>query len=301
MRYDGKVAVVTGAGNGLGKTYALLLASRGAKVVVNDLGGSHDGKGASARAADLVVEEIKAAGGEAVANYDSVEFGDKIVKTALDAWGRVDILINNAGILRDKSYMKMTQNDWDLIYTVHLKGTHMCCKAAWGPMRTQKYGRIINVASAAGIYGNAGQANYSACKLGIFGLTQTLAREGASKNIHVNCIAPLAASRMTATVMPQDLLDALKPDYVAPVVAYLAHESSEDTGSLFELGGGWIAKLRWGRAPGGIMKIASPEGVRDCWSNVVNFDHEEHPSSAQESFGPVMNAVATPPTLPSKL
>jgi NAD(P)-dependent dehydrogenase (short-subunit alcohol dehydrogenase family) len=166
---------------------------------VNDLGGAHDGTGASHRAADLVVEEIKKNGGEAMANYDSVEFGDKIVKAALDKWKRVDIIINNAGILRDKSYMKMSQQDWDLIYTVHLKGTHMLCKAAWETMRAQNYGRIVNVASAAGIYGNNGQANYSAAKLGIVGLSNTLAREGASKNIKVNVIAPLAGSRMTGT------------------------------------------------------------------------------------------------------
>jgi len=293
LRYDGKVAVVTGAGNGLGKTYALLLASRGAKVVVNDLGGSAHGEGASNRAADLVVEEIKKAGGQAVANYDSVEFGDKIIKTALDAYGRVDIIINNAGILRDKSFAKMTHQDWDLIYTVHLKGTYTLCKAAWETMRKQGYGRIVNVASAAGIYGNNGQANYSAAKLGIVGLTNTLAREGASKNIKVNTIAPLAGSRMTATVMPQEMLDALKPEYVAPVVAFLCHESCEDTGGLYELGAGWVAKLKWARAKGATMPPgdASVEAVAKMWNKVVDFSNPDFPESTQDTFPPVMEAV----------
>lgn len=294
LRFDGKVAIVTGAGNGLGKTYALLLASRGAKVVVNDLGGSHSGEGASTRAADLVVEEIKKAGGQAVANYDSVEFGEKIVKTALDTWGRVDIIINNAGILRDKSFVKMTQQDWDLIYTVHLKGTYSLCKAAWETMRKQGYGRIVNVASAAGIYGNNGQANYSAAKLGIVGLSNTLAREGASKNIKVNTIAPLAGSRMTATVMPQEMLDALKPEYVAPVVAYLVHESCEETGGLFELGAGWVAKLRWARAKGATMPPgdSTPEAVQKMWSKVTDVVSDpDFPESTQDTFPPVMEAV----------
>ena len=271
-----------------------MLASRGAKVVINDLGGSATGDGASHRAADVVVEEIKKAGGQAVANYDSVEFGDKIVKTAMDAWGRVDIIINNAGILRDKSYAKMSQQDWDLIYTVHLKGTHMLCKAAWEPMRAQGYGRIVNVASAAGIYGNNGQANYSAAKLGIVGLTNTLAREGASKNIHVNVIAPLAGSRMTATVMPQEMLDALKPEYVAPVVVYLAHESCEENGGLFELGAGWVAKLRWARSEGAVMPPTdnSVEAVAKMWPKVVDFDKgQTYPQSTQDTFPPVMAAV----------
>ncbi|KAH9253674.1 hypothetical protein BASA81_008292 [Batrachochytrium salamandrivorans] len=289
-----RVAIVTGAGNGLGRVYAILFASRGAKVVVNDLGGSHSGEGASNRAADLVVEEIKKAGGQAVANYDSVEFGEKIVKTALDAFGRVDIIINNAGILRDKSFVKMTQQDWDLIYTVHLKGTYSLCKAAWETMRKQNYGRIVNVASAAGIYGNNGQANYSAAKLGIVGLTNTLAREGASKNIRVNTIAPLAGSRMTATVMPEEMLQALKPEYVAPVVAYLAHESSEETGGLFELGAGWVAKLQWARSKGATMPPgdATPEAVAKMWSKVVDVTSDpDFPESTQDTFPPVMAAV----------
>jgi 3-hydroxyacyl-CoA dehydrogenase/3a,7a,12a-trihydroxy-5b-cholest-24-enoyl-CoA hydratase len=175
LRFDNRVAIVTGAGGGLGRSHALLLASRGAKVVVNDLGGSHSGDGKSSTAADKVVEEIKAAGGTAVANYDSVTDGDKIVKTAIDAFGKIDILINNAGILRDVSFQKMTAQDWDLIYKVHVEGTYKVTAAAWNLMRDAGYGRIINTSSAAGIYGNFGQANYSMAKLGLHGFAQTLA------------------------------------------------------------------------------------------------------------------------------
>ena len=235
LRFDGRVAIVTGAGNGLGRAYALLLASRGAKVVVNDLGKSVKGDGAAAAQspADVVVAEIRQAGGQAVANYDSVEFGDKIVKTAVDAFGTVDIVVNNAGILRDISFQKMTELDWDLIMKVHLKGAFSVTRAAWNIMREKKYGRIINTGSASGIYGSFGQANYATAKLGLWGFTQTLAKEGEKRNIRTNCIAPLAGSRMTETVMPKDVVEALKPAYVAPFVAYLCHESCEDNGALY--------------------------------------------------------------------
>jgi (3R)-3-hydroxyacyl-CoA dehydrogenase / 3a,7a,12a-trihydroxy-5b-cholest-24-enoyl-CoA hydratase / enoyl-CoA hydratase 2 len=199
LRFDGKVGIVTGAGGGLGRSHALLLASRGAKVVVNDLGGSFKGDGSSSSAADKVVDEIKAAGGVAVANYNSVEDGDKIVQTAIDAFGRLDIVINNA---------KMSQQDWDLIYKVHVLGSFKVTQAAWPIMRDQKYGRIIMTASAAGIYGNFGQANYSMAKLGLYGFASTLALEGRKNNVYVNTIAPIAGSRMTETVLPPALLDA---------------------------------------------------------------------------------------------
>ena len=196
LRFDGKVCVITGAGGGIGKVYALFFASRGAKVVVNDLGTSHSGDGNNANAADKVVEEIKAKGGQAVANYDSVEFGDKIIKIAIDAFGRVDIVINNAGILRDISFQKMKDIDWNLIFKVHVYGAYSVTRAAWNAMRQQGYGRVINTASAAGLFGSFGQVNYSAAKLALHGFTQSLAREGEKKNIRVNTIAPLAASRM---------------------------------------------------------------------------------------------------------
>ena len=201
LRFDNKVVVISGAGNGLGKVYALDFAKKGAKVVVNDLGGKTDGSGGGSKAADLVVAEINKAGGQAVASYDSVVDGAKIIKTALDAFGRVDVVINNAGILRDVAFAKMKDADWDLLYQVHLKGSYALTKAAWNVMREQKFGRIINVASAAGIYGNFGQAQYSAFKLGLVGLANTLALEGAKANIHTNTIAPLAASRMTEKVL----------------------------------------------------------------------------------------------------
>lgn len=294
LRFDGKVAVVTGAGNGLGKQYALLFASRGAKVVVNDLGGSTHGEGSDSRAADKVVDEIKAAGGEAIADYNSVEFGEKVIATAVDKWGKVDIVVNNAGILRDVAFAKMTQQDWDLIYTVHMLGAYKTTKAAWPHMQKNGYGRVINVASAAGLYGNFGQSNYSAMKLGLVGLTKTLAREGAKKNIHVNVIAPLAGSRMTATVMPEEMVDALRPEFVSPVVAYLCHEDTEANGGIYELGAGWVASLRWQRSKGASMPYgdASVEAVSKMWDSVENFEDEpEYPESTQDSFPPVMSSL----------
>ena len=291
LRFDGKVAIVTGAGGGLGRSHALLLASRGAKVVVNDLGGSHTGEGKSSSAADKVVDEIKAAGGTAVANYDSVEDGDKIVKTAIDAFGRVDILINNAGILRDVSFPKMSQSDWDLIYKVHVLGAFKCTFAAWPYMRDQGYGRIIMTASAAGIYGNFGQANYSMAKLGVVGFANTLAIEGRKRNILVNTIAPLAGSRMTETVLPPNLIEALKPEFVSPLVARLCHESSDETGGLFEVGGGFMGKLRWERSTGKTFRLGRPitlEAVDAAWKDITQFDKTEHPGNVAESMGPIM-------------
>ncbi|MCA9695495.1 MAG: SDR family oxidoreductase, partial [Myxococcales bacterium] len=225
LRFDNQVAIITGAGNGLGRAHALLLASRGAKVIVNDLGGDTSGGGKSSAAADKVVAEIKEAGGEAAASYDSVEDGDKIVQAALDHFGRVDIIVNNAGILRDVSFHKMTAQDWDLVYRVHVLGSMRVTHAAWPHMRDQEYGRVIMTSSAAGLYGNFGQANYSMAKMGLAGLGLTLAAEGRKRNIHVNVIAPVAGSRMTETIFPKELVDALKPEYVSPLVAYLCHES----------------------------------------------------------------------------
>lgn len=299
LRYDGKVAIVTGAGGGLGRSHALLLASRGAKVVVNDLGGSFTGEGKSASAADKVVAEIKEKGGEAVANYNSVEDGDQIVKTAIDTWGKIDIVVNNAGILRDVSFQKMTQADWDLVYKVHVFGTYKVTAAAWNYMRDAGYGRIINTSSAAGIYGNFGQANYSMAKLGIHGFTQTLAAEGRKRNIIVNTIAPIAGSRMTETVLPKELLDALRPEYVSALVAKLAHESFEETGGLYEVGGGFYAKLRWERTAGKTFRLSrniAPEDVDAAWQAITSFDKAEHPGSVAESMQPIMANVEAGPS-----
>jgi 3-hydroxyacyl-CoA dehydrogenase/3a,7a,12a-trihydroxy-5b-cholest-24-enoyl-CoA hydratase len=299
LRFDGKVALVTGAGGGLGRSHALLLASRGAKVVVNDLGGSHTGEGKSASAADKVVDEIKAAGGQAVANYDSVEDGDKIIKTAIDTFGGIDIVINNAGILRDVSFQKMTQQDWDLVYKVHVLGTMKVTHAAWNHMRDKGYGRIINTSSAAGIYGNFGQANYAMAKLGIHGFTQTLAAEGKKRNIIVNTIAPIAGSRMTETVLPKELLEALKPEYVSALVAKLAHESTEESGGLYEVGGGFYAKLRWERSAGKTFRLGrviTPEDVDSSWKDISQFEKTEHPGSVAESMQPIMANVEAGPS-----
>ena len=291
LRFDNRVAIVTGAGNGLGRSHALLLASRGAKVVVNDLGGAHTGGGASSAAADKVVAEIKAAGGEAVANHDSVEDGAKIVQAALDTWKRIDIIVNNAGILRDTSFQKMSQDDWDLIYRVHVLGSFRVTQAAWNHMRDAGYGRVVMTASAAGIYGNFGQANYSMAKLGLHGFAQTLAIEGGKKNVRVNTIAPIAGSRMTETVLPPDLVAALKPEYVSPLVALLAHESCEENGGLFEVGGGFIGKLRWERAGGALFRLSrplTPENVSAKWSAITDFGKATHPTSVTESMQPIL-------------
>jgi 3-hydroxyacyl-CoA dehydrogenase/3a,7a,12a-trihydroxy-5b-cholest-24-enoyl-CoA hydratase len=299
LRFDGKVAIVTGAGGGLGRSHALLLAARGARVVVNDLGGTFTGEGASQKAADTVVDEIRAAGGDATSNYDSVTDGDKIIATAMEAYGRVDILINNAGILRDVSFQKMTQDDWDKIYTVHVLGAFKCTHAAWPIMREQGYGRIVNTASAAGIYGNFGQANYSMAKLGIFGFSQTLAIEGRRKNILVNTIAPIAGSRMTETVLPPNLIEVLRPEYVTPLVARLCHEDSEETGGLFELGGGFISKLRWERTRGKTFRVGRSftlEDVDAAWAEITSFEASTHPGSIAESMQPIMENLEAGPS-----
>jgi 3-hydroxyacyl-CoA dehydrogenase/3a,7a,12a-trihydroxy-5b-cholest-24-enoyl-CoA hydratase len=296
LRFDNRVAIVTGAGNGLGRSHALLLASRGTKVVVNDLGGGHTGGGKSSAAADKVVEEIKAAGGDAVANYDSVEDGVKIVQCALDSFKRLDIVVNNAGILRDTSFPKMTQEDWDLIYRVHVLGSFRVTQAAWNHMRDAGYGRVIMTASAAGIYGNFGQANYSMAKLGLYGFAQTLAIEGRKRGVHVNTIAPIAGSRMTETILPPDVVAALKPEFVSPLVAWLCHESCEETGALFEVGGGFVGKLRWERAEGALFRLSramTPEGVESKWSAICDFGKSTHPTNVTESMQPILGNLET--------
>ncbi|KAF3079234.1 bifunctional hydroxyacyl-CoA dehydrogenase/enoyl-CoA hydratase fox2 [Orbilia oligospora] len=281
LRFDNKVVVVTGAGGGLGKAYALFFASRGASVVVNDLGGSFKGEGASSKAADLVVEEIKAAGGKAVANYDSVENGERIIDTAVKAFGTVHILINNAGILRDISFKNMKDADWDLIIKVHVDGSYKCAKAAWPHFRKQKYGRIINTSSAAGLFGSFGQCNYSAAKLALVGFSETLAKEGAKYNIFCNAIAPVAASRMTQTVMPEEVLTNLKPDWIVPVVAYLVHDSNQtENGGIFEAGAGHVAKLRWERSKGAVYKTDStmtPGAILKKWEQITDYSAPSYP------------------------
>ena len=227
--FKGQVAIVTGAGGGLGRQHALALAARGAKVMVNDLGGARDGSGGSATAAEAVVAEIRAAGGEALANSASVtDFAavEAMVAQAVAAWGRVDILVNNAGILRDKTFAKMEMADFELVVDVHLMGAVHCSKAVWGLMNAQKYGRIVMTTSSSGLYGNFGQSNYGAAKMALVGLMQTLALEGAKSNIHVNALAPTAATRMTEGLMPEALLAALKPEAVVPAMLVLASRNA---------------------------------------------------------------------------
>ena len=242
MRFDGRVAIVTGAGGGLGRQHALALAARGAKVVVNDLGGTVDGNGGTPKAAQAVVDEIRAAGGEAIANGASVtdpQAVQAMVEQALAAWGRIDILVNNAGILRDKSFAKMSLDDFRLVVEVHLMGAVNCTKAVWETMRTQNYGRIVMTTSSSGLYGNFGQANYGAAKMALVGLMQTLSIEGAKNDIRVNCLAPTAATRMTENLMPEAVLKLLQPEAVTPGLLALVAEDAPTRAILCAGAGGF--------------------------------------------------------------
>jgi NAD(P)-dependent dehydrogenase (short-subunit alcohol dehydrogenase family)/putative sterol carrier protein len=278
IRFDGRVAIVTGSGGGLGRVYALELAKRGAKVVVNDFGGARDGSGAGAAGpADKVVAEIKALGGEAVANYDSVataEGGAGIVKTAVDAFGKVDILVNNAGILRDKGLLKMEPENWQIVLDVHLTGAYNVTRPAFAAMRENGYGRVIMTTSAAGLYGNFGQTNYSSAKLGLVGFMNTLKLEGGKFNFKVNTIAPIAISRLTEDVLPPDMQDKLKPEYVSPIVLFLCSEECNDTGRIYNCGAGFYNRAAIMTAPGLVLgdgkKIPSVEDVSVNWAKITD-------------------------------
>ncbi|KAJ9613938.1 hypothetical protein H2200_002074 [Cladophialophora chaetospira] len=302
LRYDNQVAIVTGAGNGLGRQYALFLAARGAKVVVNDLGGTFNGKDAGgkgdARVADVVVQEIVKAGGVAVANYDPVQNGDRIVKTAIDAYGRVDILINNAGILRDITLRNMKHEDWDVIMDVHVHGAYKTARAAWPYMRKQRYGRIINTSSSSGLFGNFGQSNYAAAKMALVGFSETLTKEGAKHNITCNVLAPGAASRLTQTVWTQDMMEVMKPDWVVPLVGVLVNEQCRESGSIFEAAAGHYSKIRWERSKG---FLTNPEDltadvVLDNWEKVVDWNGAEHPTEPAQIFDLFHKAKELPKT-----
>ena len=274
IRFDGKVAVVTGAGGGLGRQHALELARRGAKVVVNDLGATLDGSGGSSEAAAKVVAEIKAAGGEAVADGGSVadEAGAaNLIKTAMDAYGRLDIFIANAGILRDKSFAKMELADFEAVVNVHLYGAVKPLLHAWPIMRAQKYGRIVVTTSSTGLYGNFGQANYGAAKLSLVGLMNTLRIEGERDNIKVNAISPVAATRMTENVLPPPLAEKLLPDFVSPGVAYLASEDAP-TGAILTAGAGVFSLARIYETEGVYLGEGglSAEEVRDNWAKIAD-------------------------------
>jgi NAD(P)-dependent dehydrogenase (short-subunit alcohol dehydrogenase family) len=241
-----RVIVVTGAGGGLGREYALTLAKEGASVIVNDLGGSRDGTGAGHNMADTVVEEIKSAGGRAAANYDSVaepEGAENIIKTALDEFGAIHGVVSNAGILRDGTFHKMTFENWDSVLKVHLYGGYNVIRAAWPHFREQSYGRVVVATSTSGLFGNFGQTNYGAAKLGLVGLINSLALEGAKYNIHANAVAPIAATRMTEDILPKEVLEKLTPEYVAPVVSYLCTEENPNSASVFVVGGGKVQRV----------------------------------------------------------
>ncbi len=274
IRFDGKVAIVTGAGGGLGRQHALELARRGAKVLVNDLGGSVDGSGGSSEAAQKVVEEIKAFGGEAIANGSSVTDDAGVahmVKQAMDAWGRIDILIANAGILRDKTLSKMELADFELVLQVHVFGTFKPIKAVWDIMKAQNHGRIVVTTSSSGMYGNFGQSNYGAAKMAVLGLMNTLKLEGAKNDVKINAISPVAATRMTEGLMPPEVLAKLAPEYVTPGVVYLCSDEAP-TGAILTAGAGAFALSRIYETEGVYLGEGglSAEEVRDSWDKITD-------------------------------
>lgn len=277
IRFDGRVAIVTGAGAGLGRAYALELARRGASVVVNDLGGARDGAGeGSTAAADRVVAEIRAAGGQAVASYDSVatpQGGEAIVRTALDAFGTVDILINNAGILRDKTFVKMAPDNWRTVLDVHLNGAYHVSRPAFAVMREKRYGRILMTTSAAGLYGNFGQTNYSAAKMGLVGLMNALKLEGEKHGIKVNTIAPLAATRLTEDILPPDMFARLKPEYAVPMALFLCSEECPVSGNIYNAGMGFYNRAAVVTGPGAQKDgggISALEEIRDHLDKIAS-------------------------------
>ena len=253
IRYDNRVAIVTGAGAGLGRSHALLLASRGAKVVVNDPGGSVDGTGGANAVADTVVAEIRAAGGEAVASYGSVsdeKAAEGIINTAMNTWGRLDILVNNAGILRDKSFNKMENEDFRVVVDVHLMGTVYCTKAAWQHMRAAKYGRIVVTTSGSGTLGNFGQANYGAAKMAVNGFINVLRHEGQSYNIKLNAISPSARTRMTEALINPEVLEYMKPELVSPAVAWMCSEQCDVSGEIISANAGAYSVVKYFQTEG---------------------------------------------------
>ncbi|KAL9714154.1 hypothetical protein Ac2012v2_002464 [Leucoagaricus gongylophorus] len=285
VRFDSQTVIVTGAGAGLGRAYALMYARLGANVVVNDV---------SEKGANAVVDEVVRAGGKAIPAVFSVEDGEKIAELALKKFGAVHVLVANAGILRDKSFQAMSEQEWDLVVAVHLRGTYKCAKALWPTFQKQKYGRVVTTASQVGIYGNFGQANYSTAKAGIIGLTRTLAIEGKKYGILANTIAPSAGTAMTSTVWPQEMVEAFKPDFIAPIVGYLTSKDNTSTsGALFEITGGWAAQTRWQRSGGFSFPHTtpySPEDVITRWNVITDFSdgRATNPSSTQEAIQPII-------------
>jgi NAD(P)-dependent dehydrogenase (short-subunit alcohol dehydrogenase family) len=286
IRYDGKVAIVTGAGQGLGRSHAIELAKRGARVVINDLGGAKDGTGGSSEAALSVVAEIEAAGGEAIANganvakYDEVE---AMVQQTMDKWGRVDILVNNAGILRDKSFTKGSLDDFKLVLDVHLMGTVNCTKACWDIMRDQACGRIVVTTSSSGLYGNFGQSNYGSAKMGVIGLMNTLVQEGAKYDIRVNALAPSAGTRMTEGLIPEGAFELLTPETVTPAVLYLVSEDAPNR-TILCAGAGAYAVAKIVETDGAWLspEDQTPEGIAANWEAITSTEGEKMPQAGFE-------------------
>jgi NAD(P)-dependent dehydrogenase (short-subunit alcohol dehydrogenase family) len=277
IRFDDRVAVITGAGGGLGKTYALEFAKRGGKVVVNDLGGAADGSGGGSSMADQCVKEINEAGGTAVANYDSVatpEGGEAIIQTALDNFGQVDIVVNNAGILRDKSFAKLTPAELEIVLDVHLKGAFYVSQPAFRAMKERNYGRFIFTASAAGIFGNFGQTNYGAAKMGLVGLSNVLAVEGKKNNILSNVIAPIARTRLTEDLLGP-MADKLAPEQITPLVTYLCSEANEETHQIYSVGGGKYSRIFIGMAPGWFAGVGNVPSAEEIAANLGQINSPE--------------------------
>jgi NAD(P)-dependent dehydrogenase (short-subunit alcohol dehydrogenase family) len=296
ITFDEQVAIVTGAGHGLGRSHALALAARGARVVVNDLGGARDGTGSSLSAAESVVQEIEAAGGEAMANGADVTDSDAVrqmVDDAMAAWGRVDILVNNAGILRDKSFANMDQSDFDLVVKVHLTGTAVCTKAVWGPMRDAGYGRIVVTTSSSGLYGNFGQSNYGAAKLGVVGLMNTLRAEGAKYDIRVNALAPVANTRMTEDILPDEAKALLNPEEVTPGVVFLVSKDAP-SGIVLAAGAGGFAAARIYETKGIWLDPdnRTPEVIASRIDDILDPDgQQEYKSGSEQSMKFVTEAM----------
>lgn len=296
IRFDGKVAVITGAGQGLGREHALTLAARGARVVVNDLGVSLDGEGRSHAAADAVVDEIRAAGGEAVASHDSVAEPDaasRIVAAAVDAFGGVDIVVNNAGILRDKSFRKMPLEDFEAVLRIHLLGSVYVTKAAFGHMCDKGWGRIVLTTSAAGLYGNFGQTNYATAKMGLVGFMNALKEEGKKHDVLVNTIAPVAFTRMTDTILPKDAAALIRPEFVSAAVAYLCSDACTATGDIIEAGAGYYARARMVEGKGhrfGVSGAVTPEMVAEHYDEIADLSEAEPFENALEATARVMQA-----------
>ena len=294
VSFENRVVIVTGAGNGLGKAYALELGKRGAKVVVNDLGGAVDGSGSGNSPADDVVNEIIENGGEAVANYDSVatkDGGESIVQTAVDSFGTVDAVINNAGILRDKSFANMTEEEFSLIIEVHLNGTYFVTQPAFKIMKENNYGRIVNVASPSGLFGNFGQTNYGAAKMGIVGLTNVLAIEGAKYNIKVNVIAPTAYTRMTEALLPEDVGKLFSAELVTPMVTYLASETCEPTHEIFGVAAGRFARIGIITHEGYVNTQATAEDIASNIEEIRTITDGTYPLSNEDELLLIQKAI----------